>query len=225
MSENITGRVGRIISGGVNALVSSIESATPVMVMEQAIREIDSAVDDVRTELGRTMAKKHLASKRLIEENQKHKGLARKIDLAIEQNRDNLAEAAIAQQLDIEAQIPILENTITDATNQEKELEGYIFALQAKKREMKEELQLFRTTQKETTANHHKNSTARTNANVQSRVEKATSAFERVVENTTGVPSSNSVGDRKTAVQLAELEALSRKNRIHERLAAIKGKP
>ncbi|MCF6235479.1 MAG: PspA/IM30 family protein [Gammaproteobacteria bacterium] len=222
MSETLTGRVGRIISGSVNTLVDAIENATPEMVMEQAVREIDSSVDDVRTELGRMMAKKHLANKRLMEESRKHKELAEKTNLAIEQGRDDLAEAAIAQQLDIEAQIPILENAIADAANQEKELEGYIFALQAKKREMKEELQLFHAAKKEAAASRNTNSTVRTNSNVQSRVEKATSAFERVVENSTGMPSSHGPSDRKTAVQLVELEALARKNRIQKRLTAIK---
>ncbi len=222
MSENLTNRVGRIISGSVNTLVDAIENATPEMVMEQVIREIDSSVDDVRTELGRMMAKKHLANKRLMEENRKHKELAEKTNLAIEQGRDDLAEAAIAQQLDIEAQIPMLENAIADAANQEKELEGYIFALQAKKRGMKDELQLFHAAQKEAAASRNENSTVRTNSNVQSRVEKATSAFERVVENSTGMPSSRGPSDRKIAVQLVELEALARKNRIQERLTAIK---
>lgn len=224
MSDNLTNRVGRIISGSVNALVGAIENAKPEMVMEQAIREIDRAVDDVRTELGRMMANKHLASKRMKEENHKHKGLAERIELAIEQSRDDLAEAAIAQQLDVESQIPILENAIEDAANQEKELEGYLSALQAKKREMKDELQLFRAAQKEAIASSHANSTVGTNTHVHARVEKAASTFDRVVENATGIPISRGPDDRKTATQLAELEALARKNRIQERLAAIKGK-
>ena len=41
-----------------------------------------------------------------------------------------MAEVAIAQQMDIEAQLPILKRTLTDCATQAKELEGYIKALQ-----------------------------------------------------------------------------------------------
>ena len=61
--------------------------------------------------------------------------------------RDDLAEAGIAEQMDIEARLPVLENTIADCAAQEKELEGFIAALQAKKREMQQQLQDWRAAQ------------------------------------------------------------------------------
>jgi len=228
MSENLTGRVGRIISGSLNSLVDAIENASPEAVMEQAIREIDSVVDDVRVELGRVVANKHLANKRLMDENRKHEDLAEKIELAVNEGRDDLAEAAISQQIDIEVQIPVLEATISECANKEKELEGYISALQAKKREMKSDLQQFREAQKESVAFQSGTDSGvavvSSGGNVQSRVDKAGSAFDRVFEKATGVPVGTQPSDRSTASQLAELEELARKNRIQERLASIKGK-
>ena len=64
--------------------------------------------------------------------------------MALTNERDDLAEAAVSNQLDIEAQIPILEHTITECGENERELESYIVALQAKKREMKDELKVYR---------------------------------------------------------------------------------
>ena len=55
--------------------------------------------------------------------------------LPLTAGRDDLAEAGIAEQMDIEARLPILENTIADCAAQEKELEGFIAALQAKTRD------------------------------------------------------------------------------------------
>ncbi len=52
MKESITGRVGRIVSSSVNALVDAIENVAPAMVMEEAIREVDAVLDEVRAELG-----------------------------------------------------------------------------------------------------------------------------------------------------------------------------
>ena len=224
MKESITNRVGRIISGSVNALIDSVENAAPEVVMQEAIREVDGAIDDVRTELGRVIAGKHLASQRLMDENRKHEELADKIELAVKAERDDLAEAAIAKQLDIEAQIPVLENTVTDAGNQEKELEGYVVALQAKKREMKEELAQFREAMRESSAVVAGNSgQAQGGGGVEASVRKAESAFDRVMEQATGV-GSQAMPDRGDASKLAELDELARNNRIQERLAAVKNR-
>ena len=225
MKERLIGRVGRIISGSFNSLIDAIENAAPETVMSEVIREIDTAIDDVRVELGRVVAKKHLANSRLMEENRKHEDLSEKIELAVKEGRDDLAEAAISQQIDIEAQIPILEATINDCGNNEKELEGYITALQAKKREMKEELRQFRESMKETVtaSSSISDSGVEVSSDVERKVAKAESAFERIAEKATGIPGAGRTADRQTATKLAELEEIVRKNRIQERLAAIKG--
>jgi len=224
MKESLIGRVGRIISGSFNSLIDVIENAAPETVMSEAIREIDAAIDDVRVELGRVVAGKHLANRRLMEENRKHEDLGEKIELAVKEGRDDLAEAAISQQIDIEAQIPVLEATINDCGNNEKELEGYITALQAKKREMKEELRQFRESMKETVtfSSASSDSGVEASSDVERKVAKAESAFERIAEKATGIPGGGRTADRQTATKLAELEEIARKNRIQERLAVIK---
>jgi phage shock protein A len=219
MAESLTGRVGRIISGSVNAMVDAIENAAPENIMQEAIREVDLAIDEVRTELGKVIANKHLANTRLMTENSKHEEFSAQIELAVSKDRDDLAEVAIAQQLDIEAQIPVLEATISDCSAKEKELESYINALQAKKREMREELSQFISNQKSQSVSNDESTSA---VNINTKVDKAEAAFQRVAENATGVPGSTSISDVKSAAQLAELEELARKNRIQERLSAIK---
>ncbi len=221
MKESLTGRVGRIISGGLNALINAVENAAPEAVMEEAMREVDAAIDEVRAELGRVVANKHLASTRLMEENRKYEELVRNTELAVKSAREDLAEAAISHQLDIEAQIPVLEATIAECGSQEKELESYIRALQGKKREMNEELRQFRASRQEAASGAGASSGGA--ANVQTRVEKATSSFDRVVEKATGIVGASVSTDRDAAAKLAELEDLARKNRIQERLAAVKG--
>ena len=222
MRDNLAGRVGRIISGSCNALIDAVENSVPETVMEEAIREIDGAIDEVRADLGLVAANKHLANSRLLDENGKHEDLSGKIEMAVNENRDDLAEAAIASQLDIEAQIPILETTIAECANQEKELEGYISALQAKKREMKNELKQFRESRQEASTISASGKASATGGNVESRVSKAESAFERVVENTTGLMARTATGDKNNAAKLAELEDMSHKQRIKARLAAVK---
>ena len=222
MREKITGRVSRIISGSVNALIDAVENVAPEIVMEQAIREIEDVIDEVRGELGKTIANKHLANSRLMQINKKCEDLAEKIELAVDESRDDLAEAAIAQQLDLEAQIPILENQISDLSGEEKELEGYIAALQGKKREMREELNLFKSSRKE--AEKAGPAAGAKTSSVESKISRAESAFERILSDNTGYASGAGTADKKTAAQMNELEDMSRKNRVKERLAAIKGK-
>lgn len=223
MKESIASRVGRIISGSLNALVDAVENAAPETVMEEAIREIDGAIDEVRAELGRVVAKKHLANQRLMEESRRHDDLSEKIELAVTEGRDDLAETAISSQLDIEAQIPVLEATIADCGTQEKELEGYISALQAKKREMKDDLKSFREARSESeSVAASAGAGSAGGPSVETKVSKAESAYERVLENATGVMGRVGTGDAESAAKMAELDDMARRNRVNERLEAIK---
>ena len=223
MSESLSSRVGRIVSGSVNALMAAVENSKPEVVLEQAIRELEGALDEVRAELGRELAKKHLASSRLMEENRRHEDLTEKIDLAIKEDREDLAQVAIAQQLDIEAQIPVLERTLAECGDREKELEGFIGALVAKRRQMREELNEFVEGQaKAAAATTAKGKAAPARSKAAARADKATSAFDRVLEANTGVPVASN--DTATAAKLAELEDLARQNRIQERIAEARAR-
>ena len=217
MKEGLIKRISRIISASANAVVDSVENATPQLVMEQAIREIDDAIADVRDQLGKSEATKYLSSKALNDENIRHASLGEQIEVAVQQGRDDLAEAAIAKQMDIEAQIPVLEKTIAETDQEIGELNSYISALQGKKREMREQLREF------VKANEHVINGATSDQQGGSRatadkVDQATGAFNRIMENV-GVPTTVSGAD---ASKLAELEELARGNRIKERLAKIK---
>lgn len=223
MSENIAKRVGRLVSGGFNAVVDAVENAAPETVMEQAIREVDEAVDDVRAELGKAVANKHLASKRLMEENRKHGEIGDKIETALKEGRDDLAETAVAQQMDIEAQVPVLEASIADAAEQAHELEGYVKALKAKRREMEEELVRFRSTSNPPAGERLGEAKVKGKGkDVESRVVKASSAFDRVMNRATGLPGMTGAEDRVSAAKMAELDDLARHNAVQERLARIK---
>ncbi|MCQ3829869.1 PspA/IM30 family protein [Microbulbifer elongatus] len=217
MKEGLIKRISRIISASANAVVDSVENATPQLVMEQAIREIDDAIAEVRDQLGKAEAAKYLSSKTLNDENTRHTALSEQIEVAVQQGRDDLAEAAIARQMDIEAQIPVLEKTIGETDQEIAELNSYISALQGKKREMRDQLREF-VKASEHVASGATGEQPGTQRGTADKVEQATGAFNRILENA-GVPTSESSAD---ASKLAELEELARSNRIKERLAKIK---
>lgn len=222
MAESLVARVKRLVSGSINSIVDAVENAAPETTMAEAIREVDRAIDDLRDQLGLALANKHHASKRLMEANAKHEDLADKLRTAVDHGRDDLAEAAISRQLDLEAQIPVLEGALEEASRQEAELAGYIAALQGRKREMEEDLATFVASRPaEASGSAVGGVSPAAGARAEKRADKAETAFNRVLRGATGV-SGTVKADRATATRLAELEKISRDNRVRERLAAVK---
>ena len=219
MSETLSRRVGRLVSGGFHALIDAAENLAPEAVMNESIREIERAVDEVRAELGKVLAQKHLAAKKMADESNRHEAIDANLQAAVDTGRDDLAEAGIAEQMDIEARLPILENTIADCAAQEKELEGFIAALQAKKREMQQQLQDWRAAQQSVGAGKAAGGNGSDLNRIARDAEKSGNAFDRVMGRQNSVHSST---DAAQLAKLKELEDLSRNNRIAERLAALK---
>lgn len=219
MSETLSYRVGRLISGSFHALLDKAEDLAPMVAFNENIREIEKAIDEVRFELGKVVAQKHLASKKLADENTRFESLNDSILTAVQAGRDDLAQVGIAEQLDIEAKLPVLEHTISDCVDKEKELEGFIIALQAKRREV---LQAVENYQK-TVATHTDGQGVNTGSNldkIAQRADKATHAFDRVMSRQAGF--AHHTGQNANAQGLKELEELARNNRIAERLAKLK---
>lgn len=222
MGEGIKSRVGRVLAGGVNKLIESIEGVAPDAVLEQTVREIESAIEEVRSEFGRELAAKHLATKRLFEANKKHDDLSERLEVALNQGRDDLAEAAIALQLDIEAQIPVIEQSLQDIGERERELEGYLRALQGRVREMRDELIQYRSQRGVMNGTHGRGHGGGDLEAIRGKVERAEAAFERLLERATGLSSGTVNNDLQSASKMAELDRLTRNHRIQERLAAHK---
>ena len=217
MAESITSRVSRIITGNVHHLIDSIENANPQAIMGQAIREVDGIIDEVSVALGRATANKHLAVNRLAEQNRRHEQLSSDIELALNEEREDLAKAAVAAQLDVEAQVPVLEHSIANAANEEQEYQGYLTALRARRREMEDTLNEFIASRKQI-------SEVQTAASPDHRLEKAGATFNRVLARQTGLSGINAPINAAQAVKMRELAELARNNRIEERLAVIRSR-
>ena len=208
MSENITSRVGRLIAGSFNAMIDAAENASPEIVIGQSIREIDSAINEIRAQAGKEVVSKRMLESRLINEKARYETLSEQAGIALKEGREDLAEVAVSKQMDIEAQVPVMEKSLAETTEHIAELEGYIAALQAKKREMQEELELYKK-RKQGVLEGAPQAT-------EAQVDNAKAAFERVMGQYTG-----ETGNTDEA-KLAELETLARQNRIKERLEALK---
>ncbi|MBL8510627.1 MAG: PspA/IM30 family protein, partial [Betaproteobacteria bacterium] len=208
MAETLKTRVSHIIAGSVHALLDRIENQAPEAMMEQAIREIDSVIQDVRHELGLASANRHLAQQQHANLNKQHETLIDQIDHALTQSREELARAAVARQLDIEAQIPILETTLSEYARQENELQGYIAALLAKKREMTDAVSDFRKSRAQAAASTLPGQPV--GGALDQRIETATHTFERIFERHTGLSGTARNASLHQAARLKELDDLVR---------------
>lgn len=218
MSDSLRSRVSQIIVGSAHALLDKIEDQTPEAMMEQAIRKLDSVIDEVRAELGKAAANRHLAQQQHAELNRRHLELTVQTEEAINMARDDLARIVVARQLDIEAQIPIIEGSLTEIAAQEKELSGYVEALLGKKRDMEEALAQFvasRSQGASPTASPSVNST-------QTSADKASSSFSRVFRRQTGLSMIEQKMSAEEAVKLKELDELVQSKRVEARLAQLK---
>lgn len=221
MADSLKTRVGRVIAGGVHALIDHIENQAPEAFMEQSLREADAVIDDVRHELGLVSANRHLAQQHHARLNEQHDRLVDQVEEAFAMGREELARAAVARQLDIEAQIPVLEMTLAEQARQESDLQGYVAALLAKKREMSEALSEYRRSRAAASATVQPGGGTAGSATEQ-RMDAVTGAFDRMYERQTGLAGATRTTSLRQAAQLKELDDLVRDNKIAERMARLK---
>ena len=224
MSESLARRVARLVSGGFHAMLDKAEDCMPEAVMQENIRELERTIDEVRTELGKVLAQKHLATKKLADENNRHEQLAGQIATALDAGREDLAKAGIAEQLDVEARLPVLEQSLADCSSQERELDAFVAALLAKKREMQAALDDWKRAQA-SIGGAPSGSGADSNkmAQLERAAEQNGVQFNRVLQRQGGIGIASP--DAAQAAALQELSDLGREAQIAARLAALKAKP
>ena len=220
MGETPINRVVRIVSGSIHDTVDAVETYQAESIMRQAIREIDQTISDVKAETRKSNGNRLLAQKRQKMTETKLKELSEKASIAISNNRDDLAEAALSRQLDLEAQIPVLKQAEETAEKNNEELNSFMQALIGRKSEMQSELDAFIMMRKEQNIGGVESDGPNV-VRLEDRADHAIEAFDRVMKNGGGAAGyTNSNCD--TVVQMNELNTIIRKKRISERLAELK---
>jgi phage shock protein A len=219
MTDSLRTRVSRLIAGGAHALLDRVESAAPVALLEQAAREVDQLTAEVRAELGKVAASRHLAQQQHLNLNREHEQLHGAIETALAAGKDDLARHAIARQIDIEAQLPVLESSLAEKVDKEKELTGYVDALMSKRREMDAAIRDFEAARNQAQAPSLDPSSA---SSVAQRLQSAQAAFDRTHRRHTGLDATGGQASLEQTAKLRELSELTRENKINERLVALK---
>lgn len=218
MAQSLKQRVGTIISGSVHALLDNIEDIAPISMLEQKVRELESLADEVRSELGKVAANRHIIQQQHVNLNQEHAQLAQAVELAVQNQRDDLAQTAIARQLDIEAQLPILEGSLGDLSKQSQELTSFVDALMSKRREMSQAIEQLQLAQKTTQSAVPTPSNHSFNA----KVDGVQTAFDEIYRRATGTSALAAQATVEQNTNLKELRDMVRAQNIADRLSHIK---
>lgn len=218
MAESIFARVRRIISSRLEDAVDAMEQAGGSGVMREAIREVDRVIDEVRAEADAVAMRRHQAARQERLFRERLSGLEDKARFALGEGRQDLAEAAIARQLDFEAQAERLQVVQAEAATEAARLEECLVALRARKTQMDEALAAFAATQQRGV---HTDAPERASRWSERSVERAEAAFDRAMAGAGGV-SSLARSDAQAAVKVAEIDAMQRNATIAQRLAALR---
>jgi phage shock protein A len=216
MSESIVVRVKRIVTANVFDVVERMEKSQAEIVMKEAVREVETAIADIRGEQGKAKLRHVQATKQHEAHQKKVAELAEKMEFAIEQDRDDLAKAAIARQIDLEAQMKVLTEAVAEAETEDAKLADYVVALQARKRDMEEQLKIIIAAKADVAA-------TMPGANVtapMARADNATEVFRRAMDGATSLQAMKSTA--ADMAKLNELEQLSHAAIIEKRLEAAK---
>lgn len=205
MNDSMASRVGRLISASINAMIDTAEGISPIIVMKEGIREVESILGEVKVALGKESVQKIHIERNIEVINNEYKKLSFQIGVVIENNRDDLAKVAIAKQMDLESQIVETKENLENAESNISKLEDYMDALKKKREELKKELESHIKINKE-----QKNS-----SNINLSIDRIDNLFDRV----SNKAQSNLM---KEDIQLSQLDNLTKESEISQRLANLK---
>lgn len=209
--EGILARMGRLLAAIASETIDSAENSNKVALVKQAIREIDAGADEARHALGKSRAEEFRLKRRREELDAEIAGLTDKIRLAVAENREDLARAGVARQIDLESQGTALERAMDFI---ELEIDEQTKALQAMlgaRREAESRLADLEASLLQRAPLEPGRAAPTTNT---MSADRAMAAIARV----TGVPASSVLGDK----ELDELDRLHREKEIAARLERIK---
>ena len=218
MAESIFARVSRILSAHVEDTVDQMEQAGGEAVMREAVREADRAIDQVKAQLEGVMARRLQAARQQQMLAKRLEELTEKAKFALKEGREDLAEAALSRQIDLEGQVQTFDQIQVQAREEEARLEDGLASLKARKTQMEEALSAYAIAQREAALGGDGPSRAERSA--EKKVDAAEQVFDRAMTGAGGVGFTRADGD--TINRVAEIDGMQRSATVAERLAALK---
>jgi phage shock protein A len=218
VAESIFLRVRRICSARIEDTVDRMETEGGDAVMREAIREVDRAIDEIRAQQQGAMGRRLQAAKQQAMVEAKIAELGSKASFAVDNGRDDLAEAALTRQVDFEAELEKLKKTQGSTSEEEAKLEHSLASLRSRKVQMEDALRAFSEAEVETSMGGDKG--FHVQQRIERKVEQAEAAFDRAMGGAGGV--SFTRADADTINKVSELDELAKGSSVAGRLAALK---
>ncbi|HEV2866903.1 MAG TPA: PspA/IM30 family protein [Allosphingosinicella sp.] len=217
MPESIFARVQRVLSASAESSVDALERVSGTSLMREAIREVDRAAAEIRIEIEANASRRSHAARQQQMLAERLATLDEQARFALGRGRDDLAEAAVARQIDCEAQVVQLKRIQAQTAEEEKRLDECFAALKVRKAQMEKELADFEAARGETRFGRPRPTAAERS---REKVARAEATFERAMA-AAGAPGVGLM-DAEDAAKLAEVEALRKADAIADRLAALR---
>ncbi len=218
MGESIFLRVRRLLSARVEDSIDAMERADSDSTMREAIRQVDRAIDEMRTDQEKALTRRLQAARQQRLFVAKIEELTDKARFALGESREDLAEAALSRQVDLEAQIGTLETAQVSAREEEDRLEEGLTALRGRKKQMEEALAAFLIARQEAATGGDAGVEAA--RHIERQVDNAEAAFDRALTGAGGVGFTR--GDAQAINRVAEIDTLQKRATVAERLNALK---
>lgn len=218
MTESIFVRVQRVISASADGAVAAAERASGTSLMREAIRQVERAADEVRTEHDAARARRAQAEHQQKLLRERLATLDEQARFAIGKGREDLAEAAVGQQIVHEKELARLKKIAVEATDEAARLERCMADLRLRRSQMEKELAAFQAAR----AAPLGDAPIPTSDRAERKAERAKETFERALSAAGGL--ATGLADDDDAGKLAEVEKLQKEAAVAERLAALRAK-
>lgn len=219
MPESIFSRIKRLVSGSVEDMVDSMERSGGSAVMRQAIREVDQVVAEAKRERDHATAKRLQAVRQQTMYAERLTEMQEKAQYAMDQGREDLAEAALHRQMDFESQKVKLAEVEVQSAEQERQLEESLASLEVRKAHLEEELKHYEAARDE--ANLESSHPESKGAEAVHRVERAEAAFTRAMN---GAGGTTDISKGEHIKKVAEIDTMQKQSEIEARMEALRKK-
>jgi phage shock protein A len=218
MAEPLSRRIGRLFSAGVEGAVDRLEIASNENVMRETIREMDRALDVVQTDYEAVVTRRLHAARQQRMLRARVAELEDKARFALGEDRADLAEAALAKQVDCETEAAKLDAVQTACHGDETRLAENLAALKARKDDMAQALADFLAARRDAALGGDRPTPVQ--PDIETRVRDAERAFARALGGAGGVDVARA--DAETASRIAEIDVMRKRATVSNRMAALR---
>lgn len=213
MAEPIFQRFGRIVSATLEDAVDRLETASSGSILRETVREVDRGITQLQADHDSAQARREQIARQQAKLGDEARELTDKARFALSKERQDLAEAALALQIDLEAQADTLKAEEEALAATIAKIAGELEVLKARKAQMEQEMEAWLAQRLETAMAGQGVSKAESERREDLR--RADEAFERIVANA-------AAPQPAPADEIAEIDAMQKRAEVAARLAALK---